>query len=167
MRVAASSAKVRPMATLEPGARVPDDITFTGPDGPVRLGDLIGTNVLVLYFYPRDETAGCTAEACSFRDQYQDFQDAGADVIGVSRDSAETHEAFRTHHRLPFRLLTDKGGVAATAMGVKKDFGLIPGRVTFVIDRRGIVRMRFDSQIQAKKHVSEALEMVRTLAKAA
>jgi peroxiredoxin Q/BCP len=155
------------MAKLESGARVPDDITFTGPEGAVRLGDLIGEKVLVLYFYPRDETAGCTAEACSFRDMYQDFQDAGADVIGVSRDSAETHEAFRTHHRLPFRLFTDKGGTAAAAMGVKKDFGLIPGRVTFVIDRRGIVRMRFDSQIQAKKHVSEALEMVKTLAKAA
>jgi peroxiredoxin Q/BCP len=155
------------MASTQQGDRVPDDITFTGPNGPVRLGDLIGDKVIVLYFYPRDETAGCTAEACSFRDMYQDFQDAGADVIGVSRDSPESHEQFKTHHRLPFRLLTDKGGAAASALGVKKDFGLIPGRVTFVIDQRGIVRMRFDSQIQAKKHVSEALGIVRSLAKAA
>jgi peroxiredoxin Q/BCP len=155
------------MAEIKPGTRVPDDVTFTGAEGPVRLGDLIGDKVIVLYFYPRDETSGCTAEACSFRDLYQDFQDAGADVIGVSRDSAESHERFKTHHRLPFRLLTDKGGVAAKALGVKKDFGLIPGRVTFVIDRGGVVRMRFDSQIQAKKHVSEALEIVRSLAKAA
>lgn len=155
------------MSGIQPGARVPDDITFTGPTGPVRLGDLIGEKVLVLYFYPKDETAGCTAEACSFRDLYQDFQDAGADVIGVSRDSAEKHEAFKAHHRLPFRLFTDNAGAAAKTLGVKKDFGLIPGRVTFVIDKKGIVRMRFDSQIQAKKHVSEALEMVRSLSKAA
>ncbi|MBZ0231900.1 MAG: peroxiredoxin [Deltaproteobacteria bacterium] len=155
------------MADLQPGARVPDDITFLGPDGPVRLGDLIGSKVLVLYFYPKDETTGCTAEACSFRDQYQDFQDAGADVVGVSRDSAEDHAKFKANHRLPFRLLTDKGGEAAKRMGVKKDFGLIPGRVTFVIDAQGVVRMRFDSQLKAKKHVGEALEMVRSLARAA
>ncbi len=155
------------MADLEPGTRVPDDITFTGPDGPVRLGDLIGEKVLVLYFYPKDETTGCTAEACSFRDLYQDFQDAGADVVGVSRDSAEDHAKFKANHRLPFRLLTDKGGAAAKRMGVKKTFGIIPGRVTFVIDTQGVVRLRFDSQMNAKKHVSDALEMVRSLAKAA
>jgi peroxiredoxin Q/BCP len=167
VHAAAAWAKVRAMA-IKSGDRVPDDVTFLGPDAaPVRLGDLIGDKVIVLYFYPRDETSGCTAEACSFRDLYQDFQDAGADVIGVSRDTAESHERFKTHHRLPFRLLTDKGGAAASALGVKKDFGLIPGRVTFVIDQRGVVRMRFDSQIQAKKHVTEALEMVRSLAKAA
>lgn len=155
------------MADLQPGARVPDDITFTGPDGPVRLGDLVGEKVLVLYFYPKDETAGCTAEACSFRDLYQDFQDAGADVVGVSRDSAEAHAKFKANHRLPFRLLTDKGGAAAKQMGVKNTFGIIPGRVTFVIDAQGVVRLRFDSQINAKKHVADALAMVRSLAKAA
>lgn len=155
------------MADLAPGTRVPDDITFTGPDGPVRLGDLIGEKVLVLYFYPKDETTGCTAEACSFRDLYQDFQDAGADVVGVSRDSAEDHAKFKANHRLPFRLLTDKGGAAAKRMGVKKTFGIIPGRVTFVIDTQGVVRLRFDSQMNAKKHVADALAMVRSLAKAA
>jgi len=153
------------MADVQPGSPVPD-VTFIGPTGPVKLKELIGERVLVLYFYPKDETAGCTAEACSFRDLYQDFQDAGADVVGVSRDSADSHEKFKSHHRLPFRLLTDKGGVAATALGVKKTFGLLPGRVTFVIDKGGVVRMRFDSQIQAKKHVSEALEVVKRLNKA-
>lgn len=150
------------MADVQPGSPVPD-VTLTGPDGPVKLKDLVGERVLVLYFYPKDETAGCTAEACSFRDLYQDFQDAGADVVGVSRDSAESHDKFKSHHRLPFRLLTDKGGAAATALGVKKTFGLLPGRVTFVIDKGGVVRMRFDSQIQARKHVSEALEVVKRL----
>ena len=153
------------MADVQPGSPVPD-VTLHGPTGPVKLKELIGERVLVLYFYPKDETAGCTAEACSFRDLYQDFQDAGADVVGVSRDSADSHEKFKSHHRLPFRLLTDKGGDAATALGVKKTFGLLPGRVTFVIDKGGVVRMRFDSQIQAKKHVSEALEVVKRLNKA-
>lgn len=150
------------MADVQPGSPVPD-VTLTGPTGPVKLKELIGERVLVLYFYPKDETAGCTAEACSFRDLYQDFQDAGADVVGVSRDSADSHEKFKSHHRLPFRLFTDKDGAAAAALGVKKTFGLLPGRVTFVIDKGGVVRMRFDSQIQAKKHVREALEVVKRL----
>ncbi len=155
------------MADIQKGSRIPTDLTFTGAEGPVRLGDLVGHKVLVLYFYPKDETTGCTAEAGSFRDLYQDFLDAGADVIGVSKDSAEAHEKFKKNHRLPFRLLTDKGGAGAAALGVKKDFGLFPGRVTFVIDKTGVVRMRFDSQIQARKHVSEALDMVRSLNRAA
>ena len=153
--------------SIKVGDRAPDFELEAASGQKVRLSDFLGKKNVVLFFYPKDETAGCTAEACSFRDLYQDFQDAGADVIGVSRDSAESHERFKTHHRLPFRLLTDKGGAAASALGVKKDFGLIPGRVTFVIDRGGIVRMRFDSQIQAKKHVSEALAIVRSLGKAA
>ncbi len=150
------------MADVQSGSPVPD-VSLIGKEGAVPLKSLIGDKVLVLYFYPKDETAGCTAEACSFRDLYQDFQDAGADVIGVSRDSADSHARFQAHHRLPFRLFTDKDGAAATAFGVKKTFGLIPGRVTFVIDKAGVVRMRFDSQIQARKHVSEALEVVKKL----
>jgi peroxiredoxin Q/BCP len=153
------------MSDVQPGSPVPE-VTFTGKDGPVPLQSLIGEKVLVLYFYPKDETAGCTAEACSFRDLYQDFQDAGADVIGVSRDSAASHAKFQAHHRLPFRLLTDTAGAGASAFGVKKTFGLLPGRVTFVIDKKGVVRMRFDSQLQARKHVSEALEIVKQLNKA-
>lgn len=152
------------MADVQPGMPIPD-VTLTGPEGPVRLRDLLGERALVFYFYPKDETPGCTAEACSFRDQYQDFLDAGADVIGVSRDSAESHEKFKTHHRLPFRLFSDPGGAAAAAFGVKKTFGLIAGRSTFVIDKGGVVRLRFDSQLNATKHVREALDMVRSLSR--
>ncbi len=152
------------MATIQPGSPAPD-VTLTGPDGPVQFKSLVGERVLVFYFYPKDETAGCTAEACSFRDLYHDFLDAGADVIGVSRDTAEAHAKFKANHRLPFRLFTDQGGAAAQAFGVKKNLGFIAGRVTFVIDKAGMVRLRFDSQIQARKHVSEALEMVRLLAR--
>ena len=138
--------------------------SFTRADGTtVSLKDLIGQKTIVLYFYPKDETAGCTAEACSFRDSYEDFKAAGADVIGVSTDDGASHEAFKKHHRLPFTLLTDPKGAAGKAFGVKKTFGLIPGRVTFVIDRSGLIRHRFDSQVRVQKHVEEALEIVRKL----
>jgi peroxiredoxin Q/BCP len=129
----------------------------------VPLASLIGQKTLVLYFYPKDETPGCTVEACTFRDQYEDFVAAGAEVIGVSADDAASHEAFKAKHRLPFRLLTDPGGLAAKAFGVKKTLGLLPGRVTFVIDRSGSIRHRFDSQLRVQKHVAEALSLVKSL----
>lgn len=152
------------MATLSTGDPVPE-VTFTGPEGPVRLRDLIGLRALVLYFYPKDETTGCTAEACSFRDRYQDFIAAGADVVGVSADTARSHDSFSRHHRLPFRLLTDDSGAAAKAMGVKKTLGIIAGRSTFVIDRAGVVRLRWDGQLGAIRHVDQALAMVEAMAK--
>lgn len=146
----------------EVGQPIPD-VTFTGASGPVRVKDLIGQRALVLYFYPKDETPGCTAQACAFRDQYQDFVDAGADVVGVSGDGGASHDSFKQHHRLPFTLLSDPGGAGAKAFGVKKTFGLLPGRVTFVIDKGGVVRLRFDSQLQARRHIAEALAVVKQL----
>ncbi|MEW6433771.1 MAG: peroxiredoxin [Myxococcota bacterium] len=143
--------------------------SFTDETGAtVSLASLLGRKTIVLYFYPKDETPGCTAEACSFRDHYEDFVAAGAEVIGVSSDDAASHEAFKAKHRLPFRLLSDPAGLAAQAFGVKKTLGLLPGRVTFVIDRQGVIRHRFDSQLRVKKHVAEALALVKALeAKAA
>src|SRR5689334_6551345 len=105
------------MSELSVGSTIPD-VTFTGKEGPVRARDLVGERAVVLYFYPKDETAGCTAQACAFRDQYQDFLDAGADVVGVSSDDAKSHDGFTQHHRLPFKLLSDPGGAAAKAFGV-------------------------------------------------
>lgn len=140
------------------------DVTLVGDAGPVRVRDLLGTKALVLYFYPKDETPGCTAQACAFRDAYEDFLAAGADVIGVSTDGPSAHEGFRAHHRLPFRLLTDPDGKAAAAFGVKRTLGLLPGRVTFVIDPQGEIRHRFSSQLQIRKHIDEALAMVRSIA---
>jgi peroxiredoxin Q/BCP len=118
---------------------------------------------VVLYFYPRDETAGCTAEACAFRDSYEVFTQAGAEVIGVSDDTVESHRSFAAHHRLPFHLLSDPGGEVRRRYGVSGFLGLLPGRVTFVIDRQGIVRHVFDSQFKATRHVAEALETIRRL----
>lgn len=145
---------------LKVGEAMPD-VTLTGETGPVRLRDRIG-KTLVVYFYPKDETYGCTKEACSFRDQYEDFVKAGADVIGVSRDDAASHAGFKEHHRLPFTLLSDPGGKLATSWGVK-GMGPLPGRVTFVFDKAGVCRHRFESMIRFGKHVDEALEVVKTL----
>lgn len=148
---------------MQNGERAPE-VKLTKADGSsVALKELLGNGPIVLYFYPKDETAGCTAEACSFRDQYEDFKAAGAEVIGVSSDDGASHEAFKANHRLPFTLLSDPDGAAAKAFGVKKTFGLIAGRVTFVIDRAGVIRHRFDSQVRVQKHVQEALEVVKSL----
>lgn len=138
--------------------------SFSGADGrTVLLSELLGRKTVVLYFYPKDDTPGCTAEACTFRDQYEEFKAAGAEVVGVSSDDALSHQAFKERHRLPFLLLSDPAGEAARSFGVKKAFGLLPGRVTFVIDRNGMIRHRFDSQLRVHKHVAEALEIVRAL----
>ncbi len=138
------------------------DTTLVGDDGSVKLRERIG-KTLVVYFYPKDETTGCTAEACSFRDQYEDFVAAGADVIGVSRDDAASHASFKSHHRLPFTLLSDPGGSVAKAWGVRRTLGIMPGRVTFVFDKTGTCKHRFDSQLRFGKHVDEALAIVKQL----
>ena len=148
---------------LKVGDPMPD-VTLVGESGPVRLRDRIG-KALVIYFYPKDETFGCTKEACSFRDQYEDFVAVGADVIGVSRDDATSHASFKQHHRLPFTLLSDPGGLVAKAWGIKTTLG-VPGRVTFVFDKGGVVRHRFESAIRFGKHVDEALDVVKRLATA-
>ena len=109
--------------------------------------------MVVLYFYPKDNTSGCTAEACAFRDSYETFTDAGAEVIGVSSDSADKHAGFASKHRLPFTLLADQGGRVRKAYGVPAALGFLPGRVTYVIDRTGTVRHVFNSMTNIDGHV--------------
>lgn len=152
---------IGPMANLQAGDAMPPT-TLVGPDGPTKLNDHIG-KPLVVYFYPKDETYGCTKEACSFRDSYEDFVSAGAEVIGVSRDDAASHAKFREHHRLPFTLLSDPDGKVAASWGIKPTLGLLPGRVTFVFDKAGVVRHRFESAVRFGKHVDEALQIVKSL----
>lgn len=130
---------------------------------PVSLADFRGKQHVVVFFYPKDETAVCTKEACAFRDAYSVFCDLGAAVLGVSADSAASHAGFAQHHRLPFSLLSDPDGKVRTAYGVSKILGLIPGRETFVIDKSGILRHRFSSQLHAQKHIDEALAILKTL----
>lgn len=149
---------------LDVGDTLPEDIELPDKDGkPVRLGDLRGDKNMVLFFYPADETPGCTAEACAFRDAYEDFTDAGAEVIGVSGDPPDRHQGFASNHALPFTLLSDEDGSVRKRLGVPKTLGLFPGRVTYVIDKQGTVRHVFNSQMQATRHVDEALEVLQTL----
>ena len=148
---------------VQAGDNAPD---FALPDAGgklVRLADFRGKKAVVLYFYPKDDTPGCTKESCTFRDQYQDFQDAGAEVIGVSSDSSESHRKFASKHSLPFTLLSDQGGAVRKKYGVPATLGLLPGRVTFVIDKQGVVRHVFNSQMNPTKHVDEALDVLKSL----
>ena len=145
--------------TIREGEAAPD-VELISSEGVKKLSDHHGSWV-VLYFYPADNTPGCTAEACSFRDNYEDFTDAGAVVIGVSGDSLESHDGFAAKHSLPFTLVTDGDGSIRKAFGVKKSLGIIDGRVTFVIDPEGVVRKVFSSQLRAKQHQAEALATIR------
>ncbi len=129
----------------------------------VSLKDFLGKSAIVLYFYPKDNTSGCTAEACSFRDNYEVFKEAGAEVIGVSGDSATSHEGFASRHSLPFVLLSDGRGTLRKLYGVPTFLGVIPGRVTYVIDKQGIIRQIF-SAITPGQHVAEALKMIQSIA---
>ncbi len=119
---------------------------------------------VVLYFYPKDETRGCTKEACTFRDSYEVFQEAGAEVVGVSSDSVASHESFAARHRLPFTLLSDEGGRVRKLYGVRPTLGIMPGRVTYVIDQGGVVRHVFSSQTGVERHVQEALDALNEIA---
>jgi peroxiredoxin Q/BCP len=145
------------------GERAPEfDLEIAG-GGRIALRDALAHGPLVLFFYPKDATPGCTAEVCSFRDAYQDFIDAGAQVVGVSSDGIVSHGRFAAQHALPYPLASDPGGKIRGAYGVPKTLGIVPGRVTFVIDRDGIVRSAFNSQFGADKHVPAALAALRAL----
>lgn len=146
------------------GDKAPDFKLRDQTGKEVSLADFRGSKAVVLYFYPKDETPGCTKEACSFRDRYEDFTKAGAEVIGVSGDSVSKHQAFAQHHRLPFTLLADEGNALRKAYGVPATLWILPGRVTYVIDKEGVVRHVFDSQLQATRHIDEALAVIRQLA---
>jgi thioredoxin-dependent peroxiredoxin len=148
---------------IQVGSKAPDFTLPSQSGTPVRLQDRLGERVIVLYFYPRDDTRGCTAEACAFRDSYEVFADAGAEVIGISSDSVDRHSAFAGKHQLPFTLLSDQGGRVRKLYGVPAVLGLLPGRVTYVIDRQGSVRHVFSSMTNIGQHVSDALETVRQL----
>lgn len=149
--------------TVKIGDRAPD-FTLRDQDGkPVSLRELLAEGCLVLYFYPKDDTPGCTAEACTFRDEHEELSEAGATVVGVSSDDVESHRRFADKHRLPFRLLSDRGGDVRRMFGVPKTLGFIDGRVTYVIDARGVIRHVFNSQLRTRRHVEEALRLVRLL----
>lgn len=145
------------------GQKAPDLSLPNQKGDEVTLSKLWANGPVVVYFYPKDETPGCTAQACGFRDAYSTFKDAGAEVVGISSDDADSHQRFADHHRLPFVLLADTRGEARKAFGVKKTLGILPGRTTFVLDRNGVVQHVFDSQLRPTAHVGEALDVVKRL----
>lgn len=138
------------------------DFELKDKDGNlVKLSSFRGVKSVVVYFYPKDETPGCTAQACSFRDSYEDFKEVGAEVIGISSDGSSSHSGFASNHRLPFILLSDPIGKARKAYGAYDLFGMIPGRVTYVIDKQGKVIHKFDSQLSPTKHIQESLSILK------
>ncbi len=152
------------MKKLETGDIVPHFELKDQNNNLFKLEDVLGKKNLVIYFYPKDDSPGCTKEACSFRDQFEDFADEDALVIGINAQSVESHYNFAQKHRLNFTLLSDPGNKVRKLFGVPGNiFGIIPGRVTYVINKDGKVIYIFNSQIQAEKHVSEALRTLKEL----
>lgn len=146
------------------GSKAPDFELPCETGETIRLSDVLTDRVAVLFFYPKDFTPGCTAESCAFRDRYEVFTDAGAEVMGISRDGVDKHRDFVAKHNLTFHALSDPDGSVHRLFRVKDTIPfLIPGRETFVIDRDGVIRHHFGSQINATKHVDEALSVVREL----
>jgi thioredoxin-dependent peroxiredoxin len=148
---------------VDVGSKAPN-FTLPSQSGEmVSLEDFIGTKPVVLFFYPKDDTPGCTKQACAFRDDYGKFGKLDAGVLGISSDSVASHRSFASKHDLPFTLLSDEGGKVRRHYGVPNTFGLFPGRVTYVIDEEGVVRHVFSSQLGVEKHVQEALKALQSV----
>ena len=122
--------------------------------------DYIGKHSLVIYFYPKDDTPGCTTQACGFRDNYQEFKDLGAEVIGISSDTVQSHLKFKSKFNLPFILLSDNDKKLRRLFGVENDFLFIPGRQTYVIDHKGVIVMIFNS-MSSMIHIKKALQILK------
>jgi peroxiredoxin Q/BCP len=150
------------MAAIKVGDRVPDFSLPSQTGTTVNISDLIGKKSLVIYFYPKDDTPGCTAESCAFRDSYEVFTDAGAEVIGISADSPQSHQQFAQKYNLPFTLLSDSDNRVRKLFGVPATLFVLPGRVTYIIDQEGIVRHIFDSMLDFKAHVTESLNTIKS-----
>ncbi|BAF18966.1 Thioredoxin-dependent peroxiredoxin isoform 2 [Oryza sativa Japonica Group] len=145
------------------GSAAPN-FTLRDQDGrAVSLSKFKGRPVVV-YFYPADETPGCTKQACAFRDSYEKFKKAGAEVIGISGDDAASHKEFKKKYKLPFTLLSDEGNKVRKEWGVPADlFGTLPGRQTYVLDKNGVVQYIYNNQFQPEKHIGETLKILQSL----
>jgi len=152
------------MKEIKVGSSLPK---FTLPDQNGHLFDIksvLGKKNLVIYFYPKDDSPGCTAQACSFRDQFDVFTETDALIIGISGQSVESHKEFAEKHRLSFTLLSDEDDKIRKQFGVPTNLlGLLPGRVTYIVDKTGKVIHIFNSQMQSTKHVDEALRILKEL----
>ncbi|KAJ1418781.1 Thioredoxin-like superfamily [Sesbania bispinosa] len=158
-----SSFKGAIFAKVSKGSK-PPPFTLKDQDGKtVSLSKFKGKPVVV-YFYPADETPGCTKQACAFRDSYEKFKKAGAEVVGISGDDPSSHKAFSKKYKLPFTLLSDEGNKVRKEWGVPGDFfGALPGRETYVIDKSGVVQLVYNNQFQPEKHIDETLKLLKSL----
>ncbi|EEF46226.1 peroxiredoxin Q, chloroplastic [Ricinus communis] len=158
-----SSIKTAIFAKVNKG-QVPPNFTLKDQDGKnVSLSKFKGKPVVV-YFYPADETPGCTKQACAFRDSYEKFKKAGAEVVGISGDDPSSHKAFAKKYRLPFTLLCDEGNRVRKEWGIPGDlFGTLPGRQTYVLDKKGAVQLIYNNQFQPEKHIDETLKLLQSL----
>lgn len=147
---------------VEVGSAAPEFTLLSQSGEMVSLKAFFGKKPVVLFFYPKDDTPVCTKEVCAFRDSYEKFSDLNAEILGISSDSVESHRRFAEKHSLSFTLLSDEGDKVRKLYGVPKTFGLFPGRVTYVIDEKGIVRHIFSSQIGVDRHVEEALKVLQS-----
>jgi thioredoxin-dependent peroxiredoxin len=145
---------------VDVGSKAPDFMLPSQSGEMVSLSDFLGEKPVVLFFYPKDDTPGCSKEACAFRDEYERFKELDAEVMGISSDSVQSHERFADKHKLPFPLLSDRGEKVRRIYGVPNTLGLFPGRVTYVIDQEGVVRHVFTSQIGVQRHVAEAVSFL-------
>jgi peroxiredoxin Q/BCP len=148
---------------VDVGSKAPDFSLYSQSGEMVHLKDFLGSKPVVLFFYPKDDTPGCTKQACAFRDDYDGFGKLDAEVMGISSDSVESHRGFAAKHGLPFTLLSDEKGNVRRLYGVPTSLGLFPGRVTYVIDKEGVVRHLFSSQLGVEKHVEEALRALHSI----
>lgn len=146
---------------LQVGDKIPN-FTAIASDGSVFDSHvIIGKQAVVIYFYPKDDTQVCTEQACTFRDQYEDFKALGTEVIGVSSDSVASHQKFSKRYNLPFILLSDQDKKIRKLFGVPNDLlGLIPGRVTYVANKEGIIQLVFNS-MSGKIHIKKALAIIK------
>ena len=149
--------------TVKVGSKAPN-FTLPSQSGEmVSLEHFLGQKPVVLFFYPKDDTPGCTKEVCAFRDSFERFRELNAEVIGISSDSVESHRCFAGKHSLPFTLLSDEGGRLRKLYGVPNTFAVFPGRVTYIVDKDTVVRHIFSSQVGVEKHVEEALEVLQSI----
>ncbi|MDE0770590.1 MAG: peroxiredoxin [Salibacteraceae bacterium] len=149
---------------IKKGAVFPDFELLNENGELTRLEQLLENGPAVLFFYPKDNTSGCTKEACEFRDSYAQFNQLNAKVVGISNDSQKSHKKFKDRHQLNFPLLTDKNGSLRKKAGIQASFfGLIPGRVTFIIGKNGIIEGITNSQLEVTAHIKNAIKTLKRI----
>jgi peroxiredoxin Q/BCP len=152
--------------SIQVGDKIPSFTLLNQNNQEVDINSFVGTKNIVIYFYPKDNTPGCTKEACSFRDAMQNLNNLDCEIIGISADSVSSHKAFATQYNLKFNLLSDTNNQIRKLFGVPRNlFGIIPGRVSYICDKEGIVLHIVNSQMNPDKHIQETIETLEAITK--